>query len=314
MPFDLITLGDLVADLVVPIEKLPLQAQMHQPAEYIRVEAGGTGNTLIMGQHLGLKTKALGSVGDDRFGQWALELLMAEGVDIADAVEIPNSTTTTSLVLVDKEAQHVFVGRFGTGKPLAYDSRWQQHLTDAKSLFLAGYSLRENGSFAHDELLTLLQVGHDAGVPLFFDLGPAYTAAARNHVNDVLRFTTVFLATEEEIVEWTERDNSFEAAQHVLEMGPSMVIVKSGGEGCRIITRVDDVVCPGFDVAVRDTAGAGDAFAAGCIYAHLHGYSLEEMGQLANAVGAATVSRLGTGTALPSRAEVEEVLGEWNKI
>ncbi len=309
-PIDLIALGDLVADLVVPIEHLPLEAQMHQPAKYIHLEAGGTGNTLIMGQRLGLRTKTLGSVGDDRFGQWVLELLAAEGIDITDAVTIPNATTTTSLVLVDREAQHVFVGKFGNGAPLAYNPRWMEALSNAKALFLSGYSLRENGSFSHECLQQALQIGHNAGVPLFFDLGPAFTEAARLHVADVLRFTSHFLATEEEIVEWTSLADPLKAARYVLARGPSTIIVKLGGAGCRIITEGEDLFCPGFDVAVRDTAGAGDAFVAGCIYAHLHNYALDEMGRLANAVGAATVARLGTGTALPHRGEVDAVLDD----
>jgi len=72
--YDLIALGDLVADIVVPIEKLPLEAQMHQLADYIRVEVGGSGNTLIMGERLGLKTKTFGSIGDDAFGPLARQV------------------------------------------------------------------------------------------------------------------------------------------------------------------------------------------------------------------------------------------------
>jgi len=310
--YDLIVVGDLVADIVVPIETLPLEAQMHQAAESIRVEVGGSGNTLIMGERLGLRTKLFGSIGNDLFGPLVLEMLAAEGTDVSDVMHIPNSTTTTSLVLVDKAAQHVFVGKFGTGDPVNFDPNWQSDLAQASAIFLSGYCLRENGSLSHNGLIRCLQIAQDAAVPIFFDLGPAYTLASRDHVENVLVYTTLFLATEEEIIHWTGMADSYQAGQAILARGPSTVIIKLGAAGCQIMTTGENIHCPGFAVQVRDSAGAGDAFAAGCIYAHLYNHSLEQMGRFANAVGAASVACLGTGTSLPDKSDVENVLNNKN--
>jgi hypothetical protein len=40
-------LGDLVADLIIPIERLPLYPERHGWAEGIFVEPGGAGNVLV---------------------------------------------------------------------------------------------------------------------------------------------------------------------------------------------------------------------------------------------------------------------------
>ena len=60
---------------------------------------------------------------------------------------------------------------------------------------------------------------------------------------------------------------------------------------------------------MRDTVGAGDAFAAGFMAAEAAGCSLYEAGMIANAVGAATVTEVGTGRLLPQRDQVAELLG-----
>ena len=60
--WDLVTLGDLVADLIVPIPSLPIEAGRHQLAKWMQLEAGGTCNTLIMAQRLGLCTVAIGAM------------------------------------------------------------------------------------------------------------------------------------------------------------------------------------------------------------------------------------------------------------
>ena len=48
------------------------------------------------------------------------------------------------------------------------------------------------------------------------------------------------------------------------------------------------------------------------IYAKCAGYSLRDCAILANAAGAAKVQKLGTGRAMPTRAEVQAVLDQFS--
>jgi ribokinase len=77
------------------------------------------------------------------------------------------------------------------------------------------------------------------------------------------------------------------------------VLYEKGGE-----TAVD-----GFAASVVDTTGAGDAFAAGQIAGFLAGLGPEACGRLANALGAAAVSRRGAGLAMPGPGDIEAYLG-----
>ena len=88
MKFKIITLGDLVADLIVPIPQLPLYPQQHQPAREIALEAGGTGNFLVLSARLGMEAIALGTVGQDSHGKQVLQLLAHGGFNIS-SVGIP---------------------------------------------------------------------------------------------------------------------------------------------------------------------------------------------------------------------------------
>jgi ribokinase len=53
-----------------------------------------------------------------------------------------------------------------------------------------------------------------------------------------------------------------------------------------------------------DSTGAGDAFAAGLIYARLQGWPLERAAGFANAVGAAATTAVGAAEGLPTLEEV----------
>ena len=54
MSFTVLTVGDLVADVVVALPQLPLEIGQYQEAYFVRLEPGGAGNFLIAGARLGL--------------------------------------------------------------------------------------------------------------------------------------------------------------------------------------------------------------------------------------------------------------------
>ena len=305
-----VSLGDLVADLVVPIKKLPIRAQEHQPAREIALEAGGTGNFLVLAARLGMEVTALGTVGQDYYGQQVVQMLADEGINVAYVVSQPGSETTTSIVLVDDNSQHVFIGKFGAGPPLDFQPEWRQIIEQADAVFTAGYALQPTSDFTPETVLNCFGLARKNNIPTFFDLGPAAFIVNQEDVEAAINQSVVFLATQEEILAWTKLDDPLEASRQIQAQGPSTVVIKLGPEGCLIITPDVHVQVNAFPVKVRDTAGAGDAFAAACVYGYVHGFSPEQLGTLANAVGSASVAKLGTGTRLPQKQDVAQLLRE----
>jgi sugar/nucleoside kinase (ribokinase family) len=59
---------------------------------------------------------------------------------------------------------------------------------------------------------------------------------------------------------------------------------------------------------VKVTTAAGDSFAAAFIYGYLNGWSMGDLAAFANAMGAAKVRKVGSGTQVPTAADVREVL------
>ena len=95
----MLCIGDLVADLVVPIRELPLRPEEHQLANECLFVAGGTSNTLIVAARLGLEAQAVGAVGDDWLGKLVLQQLTEDNVSIKYVQVVPSAITTMSLVL-----------------------------------------------------------------------------------------------------------------------------------------------------------------------------------------------------------------------
>ena len=308
MTAQVVSLGDLVADLIVPIASLPIRPLEHQVARDITIEAGGSGNFLILATRLGMRAKAIGVVGQDFYGAHVRAVLTSAGVDLDGIVVPPRSRTTMSIVLIDDAAQHAFVWMRGTGEQQQFYPTWRTIVEQADAVFTTGYALQPTATFAPGAVRTCLDIARTHGIPVFFDLGPAAAHVDRADIDAVMRQTTVFLATNDELSAWTGIDDPRQAAAQILTQGPAMVVAKLGGRGCLVVTAAEHALVDAFPITVRNTAGAGDAFGAACVYGYLHGFSLRQIGLLANAVGAASAAKLGTGADLPHRQEIAQLL------
>ena len=306
--WDLATLGDLVADLIVPIPSLPIEAGRHQLAKWMQLEAGGTCNTLIMAQRLGLRSVAIGVMGEDPVGAHVRSALAEEGVDLTGLHLSPEVRTSPALVFVDDQGEHVFIGSLDRGAHQPFARSWPPILQAARRVFVTGYAMFMASMFGRDNVLQGLRIAQAAGRRTYFDLGPPEYIGDGDDIARGFALTDVVLATAEELSSWTGAGDALRAARGILDQGPDTVVVKVGPDGCHIVTRDTELYCPGFQVRMRDTVGAGDAFAAGFMAAETAGCSPYEAGMIANAVGAATVTKVGTGRLLPRRAEVAELL------
>ena len=70
----------------------------------------------------------------------------------------------------------------------------------------------------------------------------------------------------------------------------------------------EDLLLPPFPVEVPDTTAAGDSFVAALAVGLAEGKSLQKACNLANAVGALTVTKMGAQPSLPTRTEVNKFL------
>lgn len=303
MAFTIVTLGDLVADVIVAVPRLPLEPGRYQQAHFVRIEPGGAGNFLITGSRLGMHMASVGALGDDAFGQDVAATLAAEGVDLTLVEHPADTTTTTVLVVNDDQGTTVMAGAYGSGPTLLARPEWEDALRRADAVFAFGYSLRERR--IQSAILATLERARALGLPVFFDPGPEFYLIDPAGQARALACAETLLLTEEEL--------AIVCAGGVPELLQSsrVVVIKRGAAGCQIWTREGMHAAPGFPVLARDTAGAGDCFAAGFVYGCLSGWGLERAATLANATGAAKVQKRGTGRQAPTAAEVRAVLAAY---
>jgi sugar/nucleoside kinase (ribokinase family) len=301
----IVVLGDLVADLVIRIPSFPIAAAQLQRVEYLSLGPGGAANVAIMAARLGLSVAYLAEVGDDRFGELVLEGLNAEGVDTSGVVVTPGGETPVAGILVDRSGEPAYLGYPGRPSVGSLPAEWNARLTSAQAVFTDGWI---DDDRTPGLILEGMRLAVGAAVPCFFDPGPGNPLHDLSWHREAGALARVLLATEEEARRLGALADPFQSARELLRHGPEMVVLKRGAAGCAILRGDEMQISPGFPVESRDATGAGDSLDAAVIYAYLRGLPLQDMGTLANAAGAAKVTKLGTGRNLPTLAEVQAVL------
>uniref|UniRef100_A0A7S3A7J2 Carbohydrate kinase PfkB domain-containing protein n=1 Tax=Rhodosorus marinus TaxID=101924 RepID=A0A7S3A7J2_9RHOD len=152
--FDLVTLGNVVVDVLVPMAGFPVVAGGHQDLRGggVALSPGGASNALIVGSRLGMHTSAVDWLGEDAFGDFLLSKLSSLGVG-TDGIERRPGQSLACVILVSESGDHTFIA--SNEKPTAqFDphissdsalkslpSSFTSTISNANALLVDGYAL-----------------------------------------------------------------------------------------------------------------------------------------------------------------------------
>jgi 5-dehydro-2-deoxygluconokinase len=135
---------------------------------------------------------------------------------------------------------------------------------------------------------------------------------ASQEVAKALAKVTIAIGNKEECEVAVGEIEPMRAADALLERGVEIAVVKQGPKGVLAKTAEETIEVPPYFVDVVNGLGAGDSFGGAFCFGLLQGWPMKRILQFANVAGAIVASRLECSTAMPSQAEVEEVLKGMN--
>jgi sugar/nucleoside kinase (ribokinase family) len=282
------------------------------PGEYAIVrgqleQAGGTtGNTCAALATLGVPTMFASYVGDDAAGAALIASLRDAGCDVRHVRQRPGGRSDTGIIVVS-----------GSGAQRDRTIYWIQGEKPVMGDWLPIDELLD-----HEWLLVDI---NDARLRAFLLDLPAHRSPRTRLIGTMtylgeepeggwehaLRHDYVFgnerelrsltgAATFEEAVERAQQDMVARACR--------ALYISRGGRGALAIRPGGTTEVAAFPIDVQDTTGAGDAFAAGCLWGLTERLSDAEILARGNAVGGLACRALGARAALPTRAEALALL------
>jgi len=339
--YDLVTLSNLCVDVLVPLDSLPddvsvdrdrkklLQYLTEHPPGKDAWEVGGNTNTLIAASRLGMRVTAIGHVGNDTFGTFLKDVLAEERTGIASTIldeslpSIRGEETLVCFVLVDKATnEHTFCSRYDFG-PWPLFQQVKSVSEEAKEILSKTAALFVNG-FVFDEIpeelvVQAAKIAQSHGAAVLFDPGPrswTFEEGVRRHaLESMLDIADIILMTEEEAGAVVGTEDALEAIELLMarpNTRATWFIVKRGKEGALLGDTSTGMLYhqEGYQVAVEDTVGCGDSFAAAIALGFTKGKDIPSTLALAGAVGAATAMGTGAGRNVANVERIRDILSK----
>jgi len=297
--FDVVGFGTNAVDYLIQVPEYPAFASKIELSRYTQLAGGEVATTMVGLRRLGLKTCYVGRFGIDREGDFGLQTLLDETVDVRFAEQIERAKTQIAFIIIDERSGERTV-IWHRDESLAYNEK------DAP---LNAAAL---GKILHF-------TPHDAqACRLMAQTAKAEKTVVSIDVDNIFDGIEELLPQVDILISSAEfpeklvgiKDKKESLLEIKSRFGCKIVGMTLGAIGSLLLCENEFVETDGFEVpnGCRDTTGAGDAFRVGLLYGLLKNESVETAARMANAVAALKCRKLGARTALPNNAELHKLL------
>lgn len=297
--FDAVGFGTNAVDYLIVVPEYPQFGSKIKLTEYIQSAGGVTASTMVGIQRLGGKTAYAGRYGTDREGDFGLQTMRDEGVNIEFCEQIAEKKTQIAFILIDEKTGERTV-IWDRDEALSYkpEEAPLEIATQGKILH----------TDAHDPFACarMARAAKEAGVVVSVDADNVYEG-----LPELLPFVDVLISSSEFPHKLTGIADERAALIEIQNRyGCALVGKTKGKEGGLVYADGVFLSAKAYEVpgGCRDTTGAGDAFHAGFLYGLLAGEEIESSLKIANAVAALKCRALGARTSLPNKLEVNELI------
>lgn len=294
---DVVGLGLNAVDTVLEVQAFPALGGKERVLSVSRQAGGQAATALVACRRLGLTARYIGKVGDDDAGQFQLESLRREGVNMDHAGVVPGAATQFGEIIVDRTTgeRTVFWDR-DSRLSVRPEEITTDMISTARALHLDGCDVEAARAAA--------RIARQCGIPVFADLDTAYS-----QIETLFPTIDYLIASANFLPAVTGEKDPFRALQSVaLEYEMKGCGMTLGKDGALLYVEENFIYSPGFVVQTIDTTGAGDTFHGAFIYGLLTGWPLPRILDFSNALAALNCTALGARGAIKTAAEAETLI------
>jgi sulfofructose kinase len=295
--FDVVGVGLNATDTLLLLPKFPAYAGKVPYDDEILSPGGQVATAMVACARLGLRTKYVGTVGDDLRGRILLDSLRNSGIDLSDVQIRPNCATQSAYILIDRTTGERTV-LWRRGDCLRLDARAITHeqISQSRLLHIDGHDTEAVEHAA--------RIARQAGIPVTVDVDTIYHGFDR-----VLPLVDYLITSSEFPTAWTSERDPFKALELIQnEYGMKVAGMTLGSAGAMARMAGKFYYSPAFVVNCVDTTGAGDVFHGAFCYAVLHGMELPETLDLCNAMAALNCTALGAAGGIQPLEEARALM------
>jgi sulfofructose kinase len=295
-PFDVVGMGLNSVDFLTVVPEFPAPNSKMKMLQFSKQGGGQVATAMVALSRWGVKTKYIGKVGEDELGQFSLQSIGQEGVDISSVKIEPNTINQFATIIVDGSTgdRTIFWNR---DERLMYrqGELRKEEVCCGRLLLLDGHDIRA--------AIQCAKWAKEENIPTVVDLEKveSLTSELINEIDFLItssRFPTLY----------TGISDQKEAFLELQKQIHGFLCTTLGHSGAMAWVNGEFFYAEGFRVKPLDTTGAGDVFHGGFIYGFLQNWEVEKMLRFANAVAALKCRELGGRKGIPTLKETQYFL------
>jgi ribokinase len=299
----IVVVGSANVDLVTFTDQFP------RPGETIfgtrfDIGWGGKGaNQAVAARRCGADVAMVARVGEDLFGPATIGNFAAEGIGTSHVRVVPGASSGVAPIFVESTGQNRILVVKG-----ANDLLTSSDIDEAVPLLQQASCIVVQLEIPLTTVYHTLRLASRYGIRAILNPAPAQPLDL-----EVVKIAEYFIPNEPEAETITGMqvrtvDEAKECARCLIEQGLRRVIMTLGDKGALLASRDGIEIIPAFQVATKDTTGAGDAFIGSFAVFLAEGCPEREAIARANLYAALSTTSVGTQKSFVSRPRFDE---EW---
>ena len=295
-PFDVVGMGLNSVDFLTVVPEFPAPNSKMKMLQFSKQGGGQVATALVALSRWGAKTKYIGKVGADELGQFSLQSIRREGVDVSFVMIEPNATNQFATIIVDSSTGERTI-LWNRDDRLTYreGELRKEEVCCGRLLHLDGHDIRaaiQCARWAKEESIPTV-VDLDKVEPLTSELIKEIDFLVTSS-----RFPTLY----------TGISNQKKAFLELQKQIRGFLCTTLGHSGAMVWVNGEFFSAEGFNVKALDTTGAGDVFHGGFIYGLLQNWEVEKILRFANAVAALKCLDLGGRRGIPTLEKAQQLM------
>lgn len=319
--FDLISIGDSVIDIFIPLNDAELVKEKGETMLGLRfgdkipvgdavfVVGGNASNSAVAASRLKLKTAIYANIGNDHDGIRTKDNLKDEGIDTRYVVKNEHLPSSHNFILDFKGERTI----------LTHHQDWKYNLPDldrSKWVYFTSLSPNFVGSNLIEQLTAYIE---RANVKVLYNPGTFQIKNGIKKYPRILSQTEVLIVNLEEsklILGFEEGEDIpvKKLLENLVDLGPRMAVITDGKNGSYGYNGENYYHLESFPAKLIEMTGAGDAYATGVLAGLFHGEDLPGAMRWGAANSASVVEYVGSTEGLLTYHGMQEKLKENSKI
>jgi ribokinase len=299
MPQPIIVVGSSNTDMVIKATKFPLPGETILGGEFFLFPGGKGANQAVAAARLGGNVIFIAKVGNDIFGEQALQQFKREGIITDYVAKDPDRPSGVALITVDSKGENTIVVAQGSNGALS-----PEEVKKAEREFERAEIVLTQLETPLPTILHVAKLARKTGKKMILNPAPAMSLPA-----DLFPYLYLITPNETETETLTgikikDQTSMKLAAEKLHDKGVTNVIITLGSEGVYLHNNAGGRHIPTRIVKVVDSTAAGDVFNGALAVALSENRTLEQAAEFANHAAAISVTKMGAQASAPYRKEL----------